>query len=485
MKAIHVNIIGAGGTGAWAAEQIMRSVIGMRSNSNEHAVIINLIDNDRVELKNLVRQHFIGVESIGMAKVEYLRMKLERILAAALFSVDGDLMDSTGAFMPGIRIDSHEQLVLENEEGELPPLINDILFPQNSTGAINVMCVDNNLTRKAVEKHYHKHIAETNSVSKFDAFVEGSATVAEVLDAIADEDLGAKSVVYYVPNGDTIVAKIVTESSNGAVHVSKPIPAEYMRSLTHAECPAGAPMCAYIDAGNDDTDFAINGALNTRLADYTAVYDANLTVPDALLSCAIRTETTSVPQTSSMNMMAAVHLSSVVAQWIVSMRDGVDSLTHTIARPNDVLLRVSPEGPATGILLKVPGVGHRLIHAKGRGSDHLTSEAQAVRTALVNHTGKVTPAKFTKAVAACDTLKNRTWSGEDSAKVLKSVIDDDCLSYLVNTAQLDMFTDNLNTYVDGVVINGTSTTSKLLARSRQRYQLFRSLLAKSQAEKKS
>ena len=480
MKAIHVNIIGAGGTGAWAAEQILRSAMGMRSKSQEHAIIINLIDNDRIELRNLVRQHFIGIEAIGMPKVEYLKMKLERILAAAMFSVDENLKDNNNdTYMPGIRIDSYEQLVLEDEDGELPQEMQDILFPLASAGSIVVTCVDNNLTRKTLEKHYHRHLAEECAISTFNDFAQGSEGLVGVVDDLFESDPESQTSIYYVLTETGVNARIITKDEKGVVTIAPDIPADYLRPLlTKTSLPELSPMYAYIDAGNDDTAFSINGALNTQLADYTHVYDDDLTVPDALLSCAVSTETTPVPQTATMNMMAAVHLASVVSQWIISMRDTTQNY-YTKFNEHDIILYKNIDSAAETVLLDVAGAGYKLIPIESSGIQHTYSGAQEMRRTLLKMpSGKITPTKILEAYTlelGGDTKPSK----KDAVELLQKVVDDDSDTYETNIKALVTFDDDLDLSVDGVSITGTSTTSKLLARSRQKYKMFRDILKKS------
>jgi len=318
MNAITINIIGAGGTGAWFSEQILRAVIGMRHEDEDRAVLINLIDNDRIELRNLVRQHFLGMESIGMTKVDYLRMKLERILAAAVVQTDPHLNTGNG-YMPAIRIEAVERLVLENADGDLDEDLKEMLFPEQVAAAITVMCVDNNLTRKTLEKHYHKHVSKTREFA-FDRFAESIEPVKEIIEAVAEKDFDARTAVYFIDDEEASHVRAVTRYSDGNINASGLFPVEGLKVLLSNAGRGGASASyAYIDAGNDDVDFAINGAVNTPLVDYTHVYNADLTVPDALHSCAVTEETAPVPQTATMNMMAATHLTGVVAGWIAKL----------------------------------------------------------------------------------------------------------------------------------------------------------------------
>ena len=79
---ITFYLIGLGGTGGWLAEMLVRYLLQNIHRSVLYRVI--LVDDDTVELKNTVRQHFFGVESVGIPKVFHMKAKLERIIASAV-----------------------------------------------------------------------------------------------------------------------------------------------------------------------------------------------------------------------------------------------------------------------------------------------------------------------------------------------------------------------------------------------------------------
>jgi len=65
----------------------------------------------------------------------------------------------------------------------------------------------------------------------------------------------------------------------------------------------------YIDSGNDDKSFIVTSAIAREVP--KVKYDV-INLPDPMLSCAVREETTNIPQTTTYNMLVGVHSSSIV-----------------------------------------------------------------------------------------------------------------------------------------------------------------------------
>ena len=81
---VNISVIGAGGTGGWFGELLAKYLVQNIYVPEQRSYIVNIIDNDVIEQKNLVRQHFIGSESLGLSKADYLRSKMDRIVSGAL-----------------------------------------------------------------------------------------------------------------------------------------------------------------------------------------------------------------------------------------------------------------------------------------------------------------------------------------------------------------------------------------------------------------
>ncbi|HHB95294.1 MAG TPA: hypothetical protein ENK88_09160, partial [Campylobacterales bacterium] len=62
----RVGVVGVGGTGGIASEQLVRGGVGN----------ITLIDPDIFELTNINRQHFCTISTVGMKKVEAGKKRL-------------------------------------------------------------------------------------------------------------------------------------------------------------------------------------------------------------------------------------------------------------------------------------------------------------------------------------------------------------------------------------------------------------------------
>lgn len=69
IRAAHVAVVGVGGVGSWAAEALARSGVGK----------LTLIDLDHVAESNINRQIHALDETVGQAKVQAMRDRIERI----------------------------------------------------------------------------------------------------------------------------------------------------------------------------------------------------------------------------------------------------------------------------------------------------------------------------------------------------------------------------------------------------------------------
>ena len=498
MKKIHLNIVGVGGTGAWFAEQIMRTAINMRVKDKDTIVFINLIDNDVVELKNLIRQHFVGTETLGQLKVDVLRMLLEKIYAAAVAHIGSSRKVSGDLYMPQIRIDAHPILVMEDEEGELPDAVKALLFPRNSQASITVMCVDNNLTRRTLEKHYHRNSQRYTAFNDLSVlFTELEPAIEHVSDCLTKKDKSVRSNVILVEKEGVTCGTPLSISDKSIVIGAG-------CSLSTAKAALGKTgnantvqsIFGFINAGNDDEDFQINGALGAPLADYTHVYDSDLSVPDALRSCADAEESTPVPQTTTMNMMAATHLVGVVAQWLTT----VVTLDWTTCsrfdgESNTSVFEVGilADGPVTEQTQRaedgtIAGASSRITYVPRFGelpadaSITVLSDGAAVECpSLPEDVDKVLFALLAQEgkVLSRDKLTLAGLTVKDTAIALSAIkgallLDGDAFAetYLARM-------DAVDTLVDGVVISGKSTHSRLLARGRKSYANFAKILKAS------
>ena len=73
----RVGIIGVGGTGGIASEQLIRCGVGN----------ITLVDPDIFELSNINRQQFCTISTIGMKKVEAGKERLLQLLKTELIKI--------------------------------------------------------------------------------------------------------------------------------------------------------------------------------------------------------------------------------------------------------------------------------------------------------------------------------------------------------------------------------------------------------------
>ena len=69
LRAAHVGIVGIGGVGAWAAEALARSGVG----------VLTLVDLDEVCVTNINRQLHALTETVGRAKVEVMAERIRAI----------------------------------------------------------------------------------------------------------------------------------------------------------------------------------------------------------------------------------------------------------------------------------------------------------------------------------------------------------------------------------------------------------------------
>ena len=115
---VNIIIVGCGGTGGFVAESVCRLLTG-RDNS------ITLVDHDRVEPHNLLRQHFYR-EDIGQFKSKVLADRLARSYGRIIGYSTHPLSENT--HMDNLGIPNHESQLI-------------------------IGCVDNAKARKAMDYH--------------------------------------------------------------------------------------------------------------------------------------------------------------------------------------------------------------------------------------------------------------------------------------------------------------------------------------------
>lgn len=223
--------IGVGGSGAWFSELLMRALISSKPFLETTFIEWDIIDPDIVESKNLVRQHFLGYESIGMYKADYAYMKLSKILSGGL--------NYHGLESCNITINPIKDLYLPEIGSETANHLDNLIRGGRYSKVLVILAVDNTLTRSQFE---------------------------QTLSAI-----GARQ--------------------------------------GHAE------TCMYLDMGNTDKEFVLVGT--TPLL--TPVFNYGVpTLPDQMISCADRAETTPVPQTTLMNSLVGNYASNLAAKFLIN-----------------------------------------------------------------------------------------------------------------------------------------------------------------------
>lgn len=92
LAAAHVCVIGIGGVGSWAAEALARSGVGQ----------LTLVDLDHVAESNVNRQLHALTETLGMAKVEAMAVRIRGINPACRVMTIDDFIteDNVAALLP-------------------------------------------------------------------------------------------------------------------------------------------------------------------------------------------------------------------------------------------------------------------------------------------------------------------------------------------------------------------------------------------------
>lgn len=78
LKQFHVIVIGTGGTGGYIAQALGRLHYGLNQQPNAPGLHVTLVDGDRVEAANLLRQHFLP-QDIGRVKSTVLAERFGQI----------------------------------------------------------------------------------------------------------------------------------------------------------------------------------------------------------------------------------------------------------------------------------------------------------------------------------------------------------------------------------------------------------------------
>ena len=277
---INIYQIGSGGTGAWAARALAYGFVNMR-NLRPYRINWHIYDPDIIELKNQIRQPFVGVSSIGEHKAVYTMKIIYSILYAYENYKAEEIQIDVTPHTELIRRAEDIPMLAEQEEflraygentsGSMD--INRIFEMQHGDGKnINILmlCVDNTYTRKVIEEYIDKYRS-----------------------VFFMEDLTKRSINNF-----------------------------------------------YIDTGNTDKMWVVTAVpmfLTPRIK-YNEV-----TLPDPMLSCAARAETTTVPQTTHMNMVSGAYVAKSVLELINSVDEYYGFLAASIDKDEVLMYRSKRE----------------------------------------------------------------------------------------------------------------------------------------------
>ncbi len=149
MEKIRISLVGAGGTGAWFGRALAHAVTELGVE-----ITLDLYDPDVIEMKNQLRQPFVGADCIGAPKVDYLKGLIDNIAAATEIYLKGG----------GVKLHTNAHMQLVQEVGPL-------MESGSETAHIVVLAVDNTYTRMQFELWMAQNRKENNSLRQF--YIDG------------------------------------------------------------------------------------------------------------------------------------------------------------------------------------------------------------------------------------------------------------------------------------------------------------------------
>jgi len=270
---LNIYQIGAGGTGAWAARALAYGFVNMR-NLKPYDIHWHIYDPDIIELKNQIRQPFLGVSSIGEPKAVYMM----KVIYSILYAYENYKAEE-------IKIDVVPHMDLVKTPGDIP-LFEELFDLKNNhcieeilngdtpfpTSVINVLmlCVDNTYTRKMLEE-----------------------AIDEIRPVLFNDYANKRYASYF-----------------------------------------------YIDTGNTDKTWVVT-AVPMLIA--PRIKYNEITLPDPMLSCAERAETTTVPQTTHMNMVSGAYVAKSVLELLNSVDDFYGYVAASIEKDEVLIYRRKEE----------------------------------------------------------------------------------------------------------------------------------------------
>ena len=134
MAKVSVDVLGTGGTGAHFCKLLAHTMAEL-----DIEVDLHLYDPDTIELKNMLRQPFVGSECIGTPKVEYIKKAVDNISFAASKYLGLNEMK--------MKTTAHFQMVT-NPVDIIPMSSDTFAVPR-----LVVMAIDNSYTRIQFEEY--------------------------------------------------------------------------------------------------------------------------------------------------------------------------------------------------------------------------------------------------------------------------------------------------------------------------------------------
>lgn len=146
VNTVVFTVVGAGGTGGYVIRDMLRFLQSLKGKGDTRQFVVNLVDADKVEQKNLIRQNFINID-------------VDKNKAAVLANRYG------AAY--GIPVIAHEKM-LEHAQ-ELTEMYNSAKAAVNSgnqsSAHIIIGCVDNHAARRII----HAYVNNTRHIYWIDS----------------------------------------------------------------------------------------------------------------------------------------------------------------------------------------------------------------------------------------------------------------------------------------------------------------------------
>lgn len=140
-EAVIITIIGSGGTGGYVIRDMLRFLQSIKMKGDKRQFAVNLIDDDVVEDKNLVRQNFIASD-VGQKKCEVLARRYGNAFGIPVIARDVRLNDIS--MLRSIRQNT----------------VNEVFTNPNalrSVGHIIIGCVDNHAARRTIYEYLRNY----------------------------------------------------------------------------------------------------------------------------------------------------------------------------------------------------------------------------------------------------------------------------------------------------------------------------------------